>query len=291
MSDSLVRLTAGQGSLRAFIAQTRDLVNEASQRHQASPVVAAGLGRLLTAGAMMGPMLKNPGDLVTLTVRGGGPVGGMVVTADPSGRVKGYAGNPQATVPNKANGKLDVGGLIGLGTLTVTRSGDQGEPYGSTVILQSGEIAEDLTYYFAQSEQTPSVVSLGVLVDTDHSIRQAGGFLIQVLPGAEDPVIDALEAKLLEIPPITQLFEEGHTPESIADLLFADMCYIAYKPTPLAFVCDCSREKTDRSLISLGAQSLQEMIDEDGKAEVVCHFCNEHYTYTEEDLQALRQQL
>lgn len=287
MSDYQIRLTAADGALRAFIAQSRDLVGEAARRHRPSPVVAAALGRLLTAGAMMGPMLKNDGDLLTLTIRGQGPVSGLVVTADRLGRVKGYASQPQADVPNKANGKLDVSGVIGPGTLTVTRSADKGQPYGSTVALQTGEIAEDLTYYFAQSEQTPSVVGLGVLVDLDHSIRQAGGFIIQVMPGASDQVLDALEAKLQGLDSVTQLFEAGHTPESIADLLFSDLTYTIYDRMPISFQCQCSRERTDRSLISLGAASLEEILREDQGAEVLCHFCNEAYTYSAQDLQAL----
>lgn len=287
MKDHLLRISAADGMIRGFFATTKETVDRAASIHQTSAVMAAALGRLLTAGAMMGVMLKDDSDLLTLRIKGDGPAGGLVVTADKEARVRGYASNPQADVPNYDNGKLNVGGVLGPGYLTVTKSMGFGEPYSSTIALQSGEIAEDLTYYFAQSEQTPSAVGLGVLVDTDYHIKQAGGFIVQLMPGASDTCIRSLEEKLPALHNITSMFEQGHTPESMAELLFQDMGYFVTDRLPVSFHCNCSRERTERALISIGSQELQTILDEDGKASVQCHFCNETYEYGDEALKDL----
>lgn len=284
MTDHLIRLTNQKGTIRAFFAYTKDTVNEASQIHQCSPVVAAAQGRLLTAAAMMGTMLKNEEDLITLSVRGEGPVGSILVTADTKGHVKGYSANPSVDLPVKSNGKLDVAGIVGPGRLTVTKSMGDFEPYSSTVALQTGEIAEDITYYFAQSEQTPSVVGLGVLVDVDHSIRQAGGFFLQLMPGAGEEDIVYLETKLQGLDSVTELFEQGHTTESLADYFFGEVGYQILDHQGISFSCDCSRERTEAALISLGREALEDMIAEDGGGEVVCHFCGKRYYFDEKDI-------
>lgn len=273
--------------IRAFFADTRETVNTAAELHQTTAVMAAALGRLLTAGAMMGLMLKNDGDLLTLNIKGDGPAGGLLVTADKNGHVKGYPQNPYADVPNKPNGKLDVSGAIGSGTLTVIKDMGFRDPYLGTIELQTGEIAEDITYYFAQSEQTPSAVSLGVLVDVDYSIRQAGGFIIQLLPGATDEVISYLEQKLSGLDSMTNLYEQGHTPESLAQLLFEEIGYEELERTPVCFRCDCSPERAKSVLISLGREELTKLKEEDKSASLSCQFCNKQYQFGEAELDEL----
>ena len=285
--DYILRITAAGGMIRAFFATTRNTVNTAAQLHHTTAVMSAALGRLLTAGAMMGLMLKNDGDLLTLKIKGDGPAGGLLVTADKNGHVKGYPQNPAADVPNKANGKLDVSGAIGTGTLTVIRDMGLSEPYNGTIELQTGEIAEDITYYFAQSEQTPSAVSLGVLVDVDYSIRQSGGFIIQLMPGATDDTIGYLEQKLNGLDSLTALYEQGHTPESLAELLFADIGYEETDRTPVAFHCDCSRERARRVLLSMGKEELIKFKEEDHAAALNCQFCNREYRFDAGELDAL----
>lgn len=287
MNDYLLRVSAADGMIRGFFANTKETVDCATAIHQTSAVMAAALGRLLTAGAMMGVMLKDDHDLLTLRIKGDGPAGGLIVTANRQAQIRGYAANPQADVPNKTNGKLNVSGVIGSGYLTVTKAMGFGEPYSSTIALQSGEIAEDFTYYFAQSEQTPSAVALGVLVDTDYHIKQAGGFIIQLMPGASESCIRQLEEKLASLESITSLYEQGHTPETLIDLLFQDMGYHIMDRLPISFHCNCSRERTERALISIGRQELESILEEDGKASVQCHFCNETYEYGDEALKAL----
>lgn len=285
--DYILRVTAADGMIRAFLADTRKTVYTSSELHHTSAVVSAALGRLLTAGAMMGLMLKNDGDLLTLKIRGTGPVGGLLVTADRNGRVKGYPQNPAADVPNKPNGKLDVSGVIGAGTLTVIKDMGLSEPYNGTIELKSGEIAEDITYYFVQSEQTPSAVSLGVLVDGDYTIRQAGGFIIQLMPGASEEVLNYLENKLNGLDSLTNLYEQGHTPESLAGLLFAEIGYEELERTPVCFHCDCSLERAKRVLISMGHDELTRLRQEDHSAELHCQFCNREYHFDEPELDDL----
>ncbi len=223
MTDHIIRGTAAGGQIRAFAASTRDLVEQARQNHNTSPVATAALGRLLTAGAMMGSMMKNEDDLLTLKIQGDGPIGGLTVTADNKGAVKGYVNNPMVVLPCNDKGKLDVGGALGVGVLSVVQDIGLKEPYVGQTILVTGEIAEDLTYYYATSEQTPSSVALGVLMNRDNTVRQAGGFIIQLMPGAEESVIASLEARLGEISSVTSLLDEGLTPEDILNRILGDM--------------------------------------------------------------------
>lgn len=285
--DYMLRLTAADGELRAFIATSRNTVNQAASIHQTSPVMSAALGRLMTATVMMGTMLKDDKDMITASIRADGPAGGLIATADRHGQVKGYVGNPQADMPKRPDGKLNVGGVIGPGRLTVSKDMGAGEPYNSTVALRSGEIAEDFTYYFAQSEQVPSAVALGVLVDVDYSIRQSGGLIIQLLPNASEATISYLEGQLKTLGALTDLLEAGNTPEDIAHQLFADIGYQILEKTPLSWVCHYSREKTEKALISIGSKDLKDILAEDGQADVKCHFCTESYHFSGEDLQAL----
>lgn len=287
MSDYIVRATAGDGSIRAFAATTRELVQKAREIHHTSPVASAALGRLLTAAAMMGSMLKGEKDLVTLQIRGDGPLQGLVVSGDCHGQVKGYVFNPNVELPDKYPGKLNVGGAVGAGYLDVIKDIGMREPYAGRIELVTGEIAEDLTYYFAQSEQTPSAVGLGVLVETDTSIRRAGGFMIQLLPGADEGMVSRLEEKLGNVPHVTNLLDAGKTPEEILELLLGDMGLRILDRLPAAFTCNCDRRRVEKALISIGREELEKIIEEDGKANLHCHFCAKEYDFTKSDLLCL----
>ncbi len=287
MNDYIVRATAGDGSIRAFAATTRGLVQKAREIHHTSPVASAALGRLLTAAAMMGSMLKGDKDLVTLQIRGDGPLQGIVVSGDCCGRVKGYVFNPNVELPDKYPGKLDVGGAVGAGYLDVIKDIGMREPYAGRTELVTGEIAEDLTYYFAQSEQTPSAVGLGVLVETDTSIRRAGGFMIQLLPGADEGMVSRLEEKLGNVPYVTDLLDAGKTPEEILELLLGDMGLRILDRLPAAFTCNCDRQRVEKALISIGREELEKIIEEDGKANLHCHFCAKEYDFTKSELLCL----
>lgn len=287
MNDYQIRLTAANGEIRAFIASTRDMVNTAASLHQTSPVMSAALGRLLTATVMMGTMLKDDKDMITAGIRADGPAGGLLATADRHGHVKGYVGNPTADVPKRPDGKLNVGGVIGKGRLTVSKDMGSREPYNSTVALRSGEIAEDFTYYFAQSEQIPSAVALGVLVDVDYSIRQAGGLIVQLMPGASEATIAYLEEKLQDLGALTDRFDAGQTPEALVEDLFGEIGYQLLEQTPLSWQCNCSRDKTEKALIAIGRKELSTLLAQDGKADLECHFCTASYHFSADDLQAL----
>ncbi len=284
MSDYIVRATAGDGSIRAFAATTGELVQKAREIHHTSPVASAALGRLLTAAAMMGSMLKGEKDLVTLQIRGNGPLQGIVVSGDCRGQVKGYVFNPNVELPDKYPGKLDVGGAVGAGYLDVIKDIGMREPYAGRIELVTGEIAEDLTYYFAQSEQTPSAVGLGVLVETDTSIRCAGGFMIQLLPDADEGMVFRLEEKLRNVPYVTDLLDAGKTPEEILELLLGDMGLRILDRLPAAFTCNCDRQRVEKALISIGREELEKIIEEDGRANLHCHFCAKEYDFTKSDL-------
>lgn len=284
MNDYIVRATAGNGSIRAFAATTGELVQKAREIHHTSPVASAALGRLLTAAAMMGSMLKGEKDLVTLQIRGNGPLQGIVVSGDCRGQVKGYVFNPNVELPDKYPGKLDVGGAVGAGYLDVIKDIGMREPYAGRIELVTGEIAEDLTYYFAQSEQTPSAVGLGVLVETDISIRCAGGFMIQLLPGADEGMVSRLEEKLGNVPYVTDLLDAGKTPEEILELLLGDMGLRILDRLPAAFTCNCDRQRVEKALISIGREELEKIIEEDGRANLHCHFCAKEYDFSEADL-------
>lgn len=289
MKDQILRVTAADGMIRGFFADTRDTVNRAADIHRTTPVMSAALGRLLSAGVMMGLMLKNEDDLITLAIKSSGAAGGILVTADHRGRVKGYANNPGAEAELKANGKLNVSGVVGAGDLTVIKDMGLKEPYVGKTELQTGEIAEDIAYYFAQSEQTPSVVSLGVLVDVDYSIRQAGGFILQLMPGASDEIVEFLEQKVRELNGITTLYEEGQTPETLAERLFFDVGYTVLERVPVEFYCNCSRERVEKALVAIGKTELEKILAEDKKASVNCHFCNKQYDFSQLDLESLIQ--
>ena len=287
MNDYIVRATAGNGSIRAFAATTRDLVQHAREVHHTSPVASAALGRMLTAAAMMGSMLKGDKDILTLQVRGEGPLQGIVVTSDSKAQVKGYVFNPGVEVPDLIPGKLNVSGAIGPGHMSIIKDIGMREPYAGKIELVTGEIAEDLTYYFAQSEQTPSAIGLGVLVETDTSIRRAGGFIIQLLPDATDEMIDRLEKKLATIPYVSDLLDMGATPEDILHMILGDFDLKIMDKIPTTFYCNCTRERVEKALISIGKDELEKIIREDKKANLHCHFCSKEYDFNEEQLVAL----
>ena len=282
--DYILRATAGNGAVRVFVANTRETVEKAFEYHKTSPVISAALGRALTGAAMMGSMLKGEDDMLTLQIKGDGPAGIITVTSDSKSRVKGYAGNPRVDIPLTEDGKLDVKGAVGKGTLTVMKDMGLKEPYVGQIPLVSGEIAEDLTYYFAKSEQTPSAVALGVLVDKDYSIKQAGGFIIQLMPEADEDTIFSLEIKLNEIEPVTTMLEKGMTPEDIMDYLIGDLEPNILDKVPVEYYCNCSRERVEKALVSIGKKEIAKIIEEDGKATLHCHFCNKDYEFGEEDL-------
>lgn len=287
MTDYIIRATAAEGQIRAFAATTRDLVEYARSAHNTSPVATAALGRFLTAGAMMGIMMKGEKDLLTLKIEGDGPIGGLTVTADSRGNVKGYAFHPEVMLPPNAKGKLDVGGALGIGVLSVIKDIGLKDPYVGQTILVTSEIAEDLTYYFATSEQTPSSVALGVLMERDNTVKQAGGFILQMMPGASEEVISALEKRLGEITSITALLDAGNTPEMILEHILGDFGLEILDKLPTAFSCNCSEERIEKALISVGKQELQSMIEDGKTIEVNCHFCNKHYPVTVERLKEL----
>lgn len=287
MADYIVRATAAEGQIRAFAATTRGVVEKARASHDTSPVATAALGRLLTAGAMMGSMMKNPDDLLTLKIEGDGPIGGLTVTADSRGDVKGYVNNPMVVLPCNDKGKLDVGGALGIGVLSVIQDVGLKEPYVGQTILVSGEIAEDLTYYYATSEQTPSSVALGVLMNKDNTVRQAGGFIIQLMPGAAEEVISALEKRVGEISSVTALLDEGMTPEDILGKVLEGMNPEITDRMDTRFHCNCHRERVEKALISIGKRELQAMIDDGKPIEINCHFCNANYEFSVEELQGL----
>ena len=287
MGDYIIRATAANDSIRAFAATTRETVQKARELHNTTPVASAALGRLLTAGAMMGIMLKGEKDLVTIQIKGDGPLEGEIVTADSKGRVKGYVFNPNVDIPPKSPTKLDVGGAVGKGFLTVIKDLGLKEPYVGKTELVSGEIAEDLTYYYAKSEQVASAISLGVLVDTDTNIKQAGGFIIQVMPGITEEILSRLESRINVVPYITELLSMGDTPESILNLILGDMDLQIIDKVPTEYYCGCSRERVEKALLDIGKDDLKKILEEDKKAELSCHFCNKVYNFDENDLKRL----
>ncbi|MDE7430012.1 MAG: Hsp33 family molecular chaperone HslO, partial [Lachnospiraceae bacterium] len=287
MTDYMVRATAADAQIRAFAVTSRELVEEARTAHDTSPVVTAALGRLMTGALMMGSMLKGERDILTLQISGEGPVRGLTVTADAAGHVKGYADNPQAMMPPNSVGKLDVGGVIGAGVLRVMKDMGLKEPYASTIALQTGEIGDDLTYYFAVSEQVPSVVALGVLMNRDNTVRQAGGFILQLMPFTSDEVIDRLEQKLSQIQSVTALLEAGHTPEKLLEIVLGEFDLTVTDRLPVSFHCDCSKARVEKVLLSLGKKELQELIDEGKEVALHCHFCNKNYIFTVEEIETL----
>ena len=287
MADYMVRASASNAQIRAFACTAKDVVEAAREAHNTSPVVTAALGRLLSAGAMMGSMLKGDHDILTLQVKGDGPVRGLTVTADAHGKVKGYADVPDVILPANALGKLDVGGAVGKGTLSVVRDLGLKDPYIGQTLIQTGEIAEDLTYYFATSEQIPSTVGLGVLMERNNTVRQAGGFIVQLMPFAEDWVIDRLEQNMRTIRSVTSMLDEGKTPEQMLGVLLEGLALQVTDSMPMEFACDCNREKIEKVLLSLGKKELREMVEEGKEAEVNCSFCGRHYVFSVDELAEL----
>ena len=280
MSDYIVRATAADAQIRVFAAYTKDMVEEARRRHETSPVATAALGRLMTAGAMMGSMLKGEKDLLTLRINASGPIQGITVTADSKARVKGYVGNPNVILPANKVGKLDVAGAVGIGFMDVIKDMGLKEPYVGQTVLQTSEIAEDLTFYFANSEQVPSSVGLGVLMNKDNTVAQAGGFIIQLMPFASEEVIAQLEENLKDITSVTTLLAQGNTPEDLVNILCKNLDPVINDKLDTGFYCNCDRARVEKALISVGRKELQEMIDDGEEIEMKCHFCNSSYVFT-----------
>lgn len=288
MADYIIRAVTEDGSIRAFACKTKEMVNTAFEHHKTSPVVTAALGRLLTAASMMGAMLKGEKDKITLQLTGNGPAGRLVAVSDSESRVKGYAANPIVDIPLNSAGKLDVGGAVGTdGFLTVITDIGLKEPYIGKIPLVSGEIGDDLTKYFAVSEQVPSAVGLGVLVDTDYSVKESGGFIIQVMPEATEDDITLIEENLKKVTSVTSLFEKGKTCEDILKLLLDGKEYHLTDKTDTCYYCDCTRERVEKALVAIGKEELMDIIENDGKAELSCHFCSKKYNFTKEQLETL----
>lgn len=283
--DYIIRAIAADNQIRAFAATTKELTEQARSMHNTSPVATAALGRLLTAGAMMGSMMKGEKDLLTLKINCSGPIGGLLVTADSLGNVKGYVKNNDVLLPPNKKGKLDVGKALDLGVLSVIKDLGLKEPYVGDINLISGEIAEDLTYYFAASEQVPSSVALGVLMNKDNTVRQAGGFIIQLMPFTDEAVIDKLEERIKGITSITDYLERGMKPEEILEEVLDGFGMTVLDKLPAAYHCGCSKERVMKALISIGRGDMQEMIDDGKPIEVNCHFCNTNYNFTTEELE------
>lgn len=283
-----IRCLTRDGTVMAMFLDSKDIVAEAERIHQTSAVVTAALGRLLTAASMMGQMLKGADESVTVKLSGGGPAGTLLAVADSHGNVRGYAQNPVVEIPLKPNGKLDVSGAVGTdGQLTVIRDEGNGEPYSGCIPLASGEIAEDITRYYAVSEQTPTVCALGVLVDTDLSVKAAGGLLLQLLPHCPDEVIDRIEKNVSQLEPVTTMLERGLTPEEILGRALAGMEFDVLDTGEPVYRCTCSRRRVERALLSMGEKALQELPDEQGQTEVTCRFCDKVYRFSREELERL----
>ena len=288
----ILRGTSKNHGIRIFAADTTSMVEEARRLHNTSPVASAALGRALTASSIMGIMMKGDNDKLTLSINGKGPLGTIVCVADSKGTVKGYVSNPLVDIPSRADGKLDVGSAVGInGLVTIIKDMGMKEPYTGQYPLVNGEIAEDLTAYYAYSEQQPSAIALGVLVDVDYSIKAAGGFIVQLMPEAEEKDIDILEKNLSQITSVSHLIDDGKTPEDLINLVLKDLEPMIYEKIPVSYKCDGSRERIEKALISIGKKDLDEIIKEDKLAEISCHFCNTVYHFNEAELIDLRKSL
>ena len=288
MNDYIVRATAADGQIRAFAITSRDLVEEARVHHNTSPLMTAALGRLLSGAAMMGTMMKGEKDLLTLQIQCSGPAKGLTVTADAKGNVKGYAVVPDVILPPNKLGKLNVGGALDMGVLSVIKDMGLKEPYVGQTVLQTGEIAEDLTYYFATSEQIPSAVGLGVLMNKDNTVKQAGGFIIQLMPFTTDEVIEKLEKKIGEIASVTEMLEQGLSPEGILEEILGEFGVEVTDTVPASFHCDCSKERISKALSTISKKDLDDIINDGEEIEVKCQFCNTAYKFSIEELKEIR---
>ncbi|HLS66793.1 MAG TPA: Hsp33 family molecular chaperone HslO [Pseudogracilibacillus sp.] len=286
MNDYIVKSTVFDGMVRAYAVITTDMVEEARRRQDTWATASAALGRTLTVTALIGSMMKGE-DTITVKIEGNGPLGAIITDGNAHGNVRGYVKNPHVDFPLNEHGKLDVKRAVGEGTLSIVKDYGLKEYFTGQVPLVSGEISEDFTYYFAHSEQTPSAVGAGVLINPDHSILAAGGFIVQLMPGATETIISSLEKAINEFPPISTLVKEGNSPEQILQRLFANETINFHERVDVQFSCNCSIERIERAIIGLGKEEIKNMIDEDGGAEITCHFCNEHYTLSEVDLQKL----
>ena len=287
MNDYIIRATAADETVRAFAIRSTQLTAEAREIHRTLPVVTAALGRLLSAGAMMGSMMKGDKDKLTLMMKGDGPIGQMTVTVDSHGNVKGFPANPAVDIPRKYAGKLDVGGAVGKGLLTVSMDLGLKEPYNGSVEIQTGEIGDDLAYYFTVSEQTPSAVGLGVMVDTDSSVKHSGGFIIQLMPDADEETISSIEQAVSHSQPVTTMMEEGMTPEDILEHLLGDLDLKITEKLPVRYYCGCSKDKVADALATISTQDLRDIINDGEEIEVKCYFCNSAYRYSIEELEAI----
>jgi molecular chaperone Hsp33 len=290
MKDYLVRALAFDGQVRAYAVKSTDTVGEAQRRHYTWPVASAALGRTMSAGLMMGAMLKGE-DNLTIKVEGGGPIGVILVDSNAKGEVRGYVSNPHVHFELNEQGKLDVRRAVGTtGMLSVVKDIGLRDYFTGQVPIVSGELGEDFTYYFATSEQVPSSVGVGVLVNPDNTIKAAGGFIIQLMPGADDETITNIENRLKEIPPVSKLIEKGLSPEQLLEAVLGDGNVNFLDTIPVSFTCKCSKDRFAAAIVSLGTEEIDDMIEKDGQAEAQCHFCNEKYIYTREELEQLKKE-
>ena len=286
-SDYIVRATASNHQIRAFAISSTNTIEEARQRHNTSPIATVALGRLMSAGAMMGTMMKGDDDIITIQIKGDGPIGGLTVTADAKANVKGYVNNPEVMLPLNSAGQLDVEKALGIGVLSVIKDIGLREPYVGDTILVTSDVTQDITYYFATSEQVPTSVGLSVIMSKDNTVKSAGGFIIQLLPDASEEIISALEKKIKEVKNVTTMLEHGYTPEQMLEELLGEFGLDILDKIPTQFYCNCSKERMSRALISIGRKELSSLIEEGRTIEVNCHFCGSHYNFDVEELKDL----
>lgn len=286
-SDYIVRATVANHQIRAFAISSTNTIEEARQRHNTSPIATVALGRLMSAGAMMGTMMKGDDDIITIQIKGDGPIGGLTVTADAKANVKGYVNNPEVMLPLNSAGQLDVEKALGIGVLSVIKDIGLKEPYVGDTILVTSDVTQDITYYFATSEQVPTSVGLSVIMSKDNTVKSAGGFIIQLLPDASEEIISALEKKIKEVKNVTTMLEHGYTPEQMLEELLGEFGLDILDKIPTQFYCNCSKERMSRALISIGRKELSSLIEEGRTIEVNCHFCGSHYNFDVEELKDL----
>lgn len=286
-SDYIVRATAANHQIRAFAISSTNTIEEARQRHNTSPIATVALGRLMSAGAMMGTMMKGDDDIITIQIKGDGPIGGLTVTADAKANVKGYVNHPEVMLPLNSAGQLDVEKALGIGVLSVIKDIGLKEPYVGDTILVTSDVTQDITYYFATSEQVPTSVGLSVIMSKDNTVKSAGGFIIQLLPDASEEIISALEKKIKEVKNVTTMLEHGYTPEQMLEELLGEFGLDILDKIPTQFYCNCSKERMSRALISIGRKELSSLIEDGRTIEVNCHFCGSHYNFDVEELKDL----